>query len=101
MVSENSDQSGGFQRRPCVCQIAGTNPFSCNEGRDIVVAGRRGTWAGISISESMLRTMRLPRRTFLHLAAGAAAMPVVSKIAKAKAYPTRPVRLIVGFGPGQ
>src|SRR5262245_16523492 len=49
----------------------------------------------------MLRTMRFPRRTFLRLAAGAAAMPAVSKIAKSKAYPTRPVRLIVGFGPGQ
>jgi tripartite-type tricarboxylate transporter receptor subunit TctC len=44
--------------------------------------------------------MRLPRRTFLHLAAGAAALPAVSRVARAQTYPTRPVRLIVGFTPG-
>jgi tripartite-type tricarboxylate transporter receptor subunit TctC len=44
--------------------------------------------------------MKLPRRTFLHLAAGAAALPAVSHIAWAQAYPTRPVRLIEGFGAG-
>ena len=44
--------------------------------------------------------MKLPRRTFLHLAAGAAALPAVSRIASAQAYPTRPVRLVVGFPPG-
>src|SRR5262249_44340639 len=43
--------------------------------------------------------MKLPRRNFLHLAAGAAALPVVSRIAWAQAYPTRPVRIIVGFAP--
>src|SRR2546422_4348435 len=44
--------------------------------------------------------MKLPRRRFLHLAAGAAALPAVSRIARAQAYPTRPVRLIVGFAAG-
>jgi len=44
--------------------------------------------------------MKLPRRQFLHLAAGAAALPAVSRIATAQAYPSRPVRLIVGFVPG-
>src|SRR5213075_2770365 len=44
-------------------------------------------------------TMKLPRRKFLHLAAGAAAMPVVSRIARAQAYPSRPVRIIVTFPP--
>jgi tripartite-type tricarboxylate transporter receptor subunit TctC len=44
--------------------------------------------------------MKLPRRQFLHLAAGAAAIPAVSQIARAQNYPTRPVRLIVGFPPG-
>ena len=43
--------------------------------------------------------MRLPRRKFLHLAAGAAALPAVSRIACAQAYPSRPVRMIVPFGP--
>jgi tripartite-type tricarboxylate transporter receptor subunit TctC len=40
--------------------------------------------------------MKLPRRQFLHLAAGAAALPAVSRIARAQAYPSRPVRIIVG-----
>src|SRR2546426_5410532 len=44
--------------------------------------------------------MKLPRRNFLHLAAGAAALPAVSRFAWAQAYPSRPVRLIVGFAPG-
>ena len=44
--------------------------------------------------------MELPRRKFLHLAAGAAALPAVSHIAWAQTYPTRPVRIVVGFPPG-
>ncbi len=44
--------------------------------------------------------MKLRRRHFLHLAAGAAALPSVSRIARAQAYPTRPVRIIVGFAAG-
>src|SRR5512132_2625591 len=43
--------------------------------------------------------MKLPRRKFLHLAAGAAALPAVSRIAGAQAYPTRPVRIIAPTGP--
>jgi tripartite-type tricarboxylate transporter receptor subunit TctC len=43
--------------------------------------------------------MKLPRRQFLHLAAGAAALPVASRIARAQAYPARPVRLIAPFAP--
>jgi tripartite-type tricarboxylate transporter receptor subunit TctC len=43
--------------------------------------------------------MKLPRRQFLHLAAGAAALPAVARVAWAQAYPSRPVRLIVPFGP--
>ena len=44
--------------------------------------------------------MKLPRRRFLHLATGAAALPVVPRIARAQSYPMRPVRWIVGFPPG-
>jgi tripartite-type tricarboxylate transporter receptor subunit TctC len=44
--------------------------------------------------------MKLPRRNFLNLAAGAAALPAVSRLARAQDYPARPVRLIVGFAPG-
>jgi tripartite-type tricarboxylate transporter receptor subunit TctC len=44
--------------------------------------------------------MKLPRRRFLHLAAGAAALPAVSRIARAQTYPTRPVRIVVGFPAG-
>jgi tripartite-type tricarboxylate transporter receptor subunit TctC len=43
--------------------------------------------------------MNLPRRNFLHLAAGAAALPGVARIAWAQAYPARPVRVIVPFAP--
>jgi tripartite-type tricarboxylate transporter receptor subunit TctC len=45
--------------------------------------------------------MKLPdRRQFLHLAAGAAALPVASRFALAQAYPARPVRILVGFAAG-
>jgi tripartite-type tricarboxylate transporter receptor subunit TctC len=44
--------------------------------------------------------MKFPRRTFLHLAVGAAALPVVPRIARAQAWPSRPVRIVVGFAAG-
>src|SRR5215831_4663325 len=45
--------------------------------------------------------MKLPhRRQFLHLAAGAAALPAVVRLAWAQTYPTRPVRIIIGYAPG-
>jgi tripartite-type tricarboxylate transporter receptor subunit TctC len=44
--------------------------------------------------------VKLPRRNFLRLAVGAAALPVVPRIAFAQAYPTRPVNLVAGFAPG-
>jgi tripartite-type tricarboxylate transporter receptor subunit TctC len=43
--------------------------------------------------------MKLPRRNFLHLTAGAAALPAVSRLASAQAYPSRPVRIVVGLAP--
>jgi tripartite-type tricarboxylate transporter receptor subunit TctC len=44
--------------------------------------------------------MKLPRRQFLHLAAGAAVLPVVSRVARAQNYPTRPITLVVPFAAG-
>ena len=44
--------------------------------------------------------MKLARRRFLYLAGGAAALPALSRISSAQAYPTRPVRLIIGYPPG-
>lgn len=44
--------------------------------------------------------MKLPRRQFLHLASGAAALPAVSRLAWAQSYPTKPVRIICGYPPG-
>src|SRR6266576_555610 len=40
------------------------------------------------------------RRQFLHLAAGTAALPALSRIARAQAYPSRPMRIVVGYAPG-
>jgi len=44
--------------------------------------------------------MKLPRRRFLQMAASAAALPVVTPIARAQSYPSRPVHLIIGYTPG-
>jgi hypothetical protein len=55
---------------------------------------------GAIAREATRDAMKLPRRNFLHLLAGAAALPGVSRVARAQAYPTRPVRLIVGWRPG-
>src|SRR5262245_55982388 len=46
------------------------------------------------------RVMKLPRRQFLHLMAGAAALPAMSRLGWAQSYPSRPVRIVVGFAPG-
>ena len=45
-------------------------------------------------------TMKPHRRQFLHLAAGATALPAISRIATAQTYPTRPIRLVVPAPPG-
>jgi tripartite-type tricarboxylate transporter receptor subunit TctC len=44
--------------------------------------------------------VEIPRRRFLHLAAGAALLPAVSRVARAQTYPTKPVRIVVGFAAG-
>jgi tripartite-type tricarboxylate transporter receptor subunit TctC len=59
--------------------------------------GMKRRFSGISERD----VMKLPhRRQFLHLAAGAAALPFAPHVARAQAYPSRPVRWIVGFAPG-
>ena len=44
--------------------------------------------------------MKVPRRQFLHLAAGAAALPAISRSARAQSYPSRPITMVVPFAPG-
>jgi hypothetical protein len=44
--------------------------------------------------------VKFPRRRFLHLVLGAAALPTISGIAKGQTYPAKPVRIVVGFPPG-
>jgi tripartite-type tricarboxylate transporter receptor subunit TctC len=53
-----------------------------------------------ALTEETIMVMRLPRRRFLHLAAGAAALPAVSRSTRAQGYPMRPVRIVVGFAAG-
>src|SRR4029077_2300807 len=61
----------------------------------------RGDDTGESIRRDQRgNAMKLPRRRFLHLATAAAALPAMSRMAHAQAWPNRPVRLIVGFPPG-
>jgi tripartite-type tricarboxylate transporter receptor subunit TctC len=55
---------------------------------------------GIALGIARVAAMKLPRRKFLHLAAGAAALSVGSRAAWAQTYPSRPVRLIIGYVPG-
>src|SRR6266853_4822121 len=47
-----------------------------------------------------MTNVKLPRRRFLHLAAGAAALPFAPHVARSQTYPSRPVHIIVGFPPG-
>jgi tripartite-type tricarboxylate transporter receptor subunit TctC len=54
----------------------------------------------MTIVKRVMTNLNLPRRRFLHLAAAAATMAVTPWIARAQAYPSRPVRIIVGFAPG-
>jgi tripartite-type tricarboxylate transporter receptor subunit TctC len=55
---------------------------------------------GNGLAETSIIAMKLPRRRFLHVAAGAAALAAMPRIARAQAYPSRPVRIIVATAPG-
>jgi hypothetical protein len=64
-------------------------------------SSRAGEAGSLRASQcSGMGTMKLPRRQFLHLAAGAAALPFARQVAWAQAYPTRPITLIVPFAAG-
>ena len=58
-----------------------------------------GNWHSIAFGKGG-SVMKVPRRRFLHLATGAAALPAISRIARAQAYPSRPIRLVIPFPPG-
>jgi tripartite-type tricarboxylate transporter receptor subunit TctC len=61
---------------------------------------RRLIQARLQVHPLRIKATRLPRRQFLHLAAGAAALPVGSRIARAQSYPVKPVRIIVPAAAG-
>src|SRR5437762_5901220 len=65
-----------------------------------IAAPFRGTGIGIALVLPEGRVMKLLRRQFLHLAAGAAALPTVLRFAWAQTYPTRPMTMIVPFAAG-
>src|SRR5262249_56064833 len=97
-------ESGGEGRRSgqgaaALCRRGGARR-ECRSGspRGRCRAGVRG--AGPLIDRSEASALKLARRRVLYLAAGAPALPAVSRIATAQAYPTRPVRLIIGYAPG-
>src|SRR5262249_43281937 len=70
-------------------------------GRNIALRRSLAVLRGaILLRKRGVLAMKLHRRNFLHLAAGAAALPAMSRIAGAQAYPTRPITLIVPFGAG-
>src|SRR5438445_11969703 len=84
--------SAGRPDRPSIHYLEQGSPMR-NRKREICTSGS-------ARDEDGQPPHLLGRRNFLHLAAGAAALPGVSRIARAQAYPTRPVRLLVPLAPG-
>src|SRR6516165_4424793 len=77
-----------------------TRPKSRSGGRASSPRTSRENESGSRLAFQGSNMIKLPRRKFLHLAAGAAALSAASRIAWAQAYPARPVRIIVGFPAG-
>src|SRR5260221_6114506 len=98
---------------PQSCQRDVPRSYFCGGSADAVGKHRTQTFISPSVRIACPRSIararhckdrrgnavKLPRRQFLHLATGAAALPAVSRTASAQAYPTRPVRLIVPLAP--
>src|SRR5215471_6378751 len=84
--------SAGRPDRPSIHYLERGSPMR-NRKREICTSGS-------ARDEDGQPPHLLGRRNFLHLAAGAAALPMASRIARAQAYPTRPVRIIVPFCAG-
>jgi tripartite-type tricarboxylate transporter receptor subunit TctC len=81
-------------QRQRLCPAAGEHPKLHRHWFAAACCTRR------KVASSWSHAMKLPRRYFLHLAAGAAALPVVSRTASALDYPSRPITMIVPFPPG-
>src|SRR5262249_30703301 len=100
---------GRLERRPAVIALNDCWPSLPSEGGRFLVPGfeapsrdARDTRDGMILCQAgrPVESMKLPRRQFLQLAAGAAALPAVSRIARAQGYPARPVHWIVSFAAG-
>src|SRR6195256_854084 len=95
MRHENQGK-GGQQTALCVPSNRRAKFVPCRPTIEMV--GEPPAGRAASLSEG--HAMKVPRRRFLQFAAGAAALPAVSKIARAQTYPTRSLRMIIGYPPG-
>src|SRR5262249_7790294 len=89
---------------PLVFTPAEFGAYSASEtekwAKVIKAANIKARWAAALVRERGVLAMTLHRRNFLQLAAGAAVLPATTRRARALDYPTRPVRLVEGFGAG-
>src|ERR1043166_810769 len=95
------------RRRHCTAERSAEHSANVNRWRLSTVGERNKTVFAAAASDVNgcarargASAMELPRRTFLHLAAGAAALPAFSRAAWAQSYPARPVRVMVGYPAG-
>src|SRR6516162_4473315 len=98
---------GGMSAMPAiVSDFAALQRRKCSVRSGLYVKGKRPSrrveLAGRVVPQNHFweGTMKLPRRKFLHLAAGAAALPVISRVASAQAFPARPITMIVPIAAG-
>src|SRR5262249_50716187 len=96
---------GGTGLRPAITRklarlMGGDVTVTSEHGKSSVFTVRLPGGADTEKPQRGRGQMKRPRRNFLHLAAGAAALPAVSRVANAQAYPSRPVRIVVPVSPG-